>query len=170
MKKSFLHWGFTIFQGMIIFLLGVWQFAFPVKSLTVTGIVFLLAGIAGLAEWFLSRDFDRHTGDFLWGILTGICGIFVLFGVGEALQVFLSAFWMIISGIWLFARGQALQWISNLSWGITIMGCIIVIVGLLVAFNPQATANGILENLPYLFTGLAIFAIATLKKKIFQDW
>lgn len=171
MNNPFFHWGITIFQGAIIFGLGLWHIAFPENSWIAAAIVFLLTGIAGLAEWILSRDFDRHTGDFLWAIATGLSGFFLLFGrlFGHEIQIILMAIWMIISGIWLFTRGQSLQWISELNWGITITGAIVVLFGLLNAFNPQITTT-LLKSLPLLITGLNVFAIALIKKKIIEDY
>jgi len=170
MKKSLLQWGFTFLQGSIIFLMGIWTIAFPASSSDVSGIFLLVAGFPGMVEWLLENEFDRSTTDFKWSITTTLGGLLYIFlsdhGPEKGMLVLLI--WIMLTGIYLFSRGGALKWISKLSWGLVLSGAFLSVAGFVLIVNFHFEISFFLLGLIYLFAGMAVWMLASIKRKIFK--
>jgi uncharacterized membrane protein HdeD (DUF308 family) len=176
MKPKKLQWLFTVTQGLILLLTGFVILSGIVSILQqfwMFNFVILIVGVLGIAEWFVSKPFDRSTNDFAWNSAVILIGLsFFLFKNNSIELIFIGyCILILISGIWLASSGCELYWISPLSWILMITGFLLLIFGTMLLFFLRSQIK-LLESatgLVFLLMGAAIFVLGLLKKWLLQQ-
>jgi uncharacterized membrane protein HdeD (DUF308 family) len=172
MNNFLLQWGITLLQGTTIFFLGLYTIAFTTSSFAVSGIFLLVAGLPGMAEWWLENEFDRSNTDFKWSIITALAGLLYIFlpGHGPLQGKLILLVWIMLTGIYLLIRGRSLKWISKLSWGLVLSGGCLAMAGLVVSVNIQFEISFFGLGMLFLLAGTGVWVLAIIKKKVFESF
>lgn len=163
-SNPFSNWWSLAFNGIIALLYGVLAIFIPGETLltiiTWFGIVILIVGIAMLIGVINNiRSKKSYTTDLIWTILTLVIGGVLTFYTQRSVEIFVY-----IIGAWALLIGIVqLYMMSKLPDGdssrntILINGVISVIFGVILFFNPFASAKAVL-----ILTGVMAFIIGII--------
>lgn len=154
------NWWVPLVMGIVSIVFGLLLLSHPAETAIwvawLVGIYWLISGIVNLVMMFVDRT------QWGWKLVLGLLGIFAGMVVLDAMSttpllgaIGLATVYVFVLGIQGIAFGviQLIQAFQGGGWGIGILGCISVIFGILLVFNPFPASLA----LPWVF---AIFAIA----------
>ncbi len=164
------RWGFLMFEGAALIVLGVLAIAAPFFATIAVeiyiGWLFLIAGIVGLVAMFYADDIAA----FLWTLVTAalsLClGVLLLYKPGTgaaALTLALTAFFA-AEGVFQIVTSLAYRKALPDAWGWLLASgvCDLVLVAIIVASWPLSAAwtLGLLAGVNLLTSGWAIVMVA----------
>ena len=164
------RWGFLMFEGAALIVLGVLAIAAPFFATIAVeiyiGWLFLIAGIVGLVAMFYADDIAA----FLWTLVTvalSLClGVLLLYKPGTgaaALTLALTAFFA-AEGVFQIVTSLAYRKALPDAWGWLLASgvCDLVLVAIIVASWPLSAAwtLGLLAGVNLLTSGWAIVMVA----------
>lgn len=173
-----LHWSLFLAQGIIITVLGILAVVWPQISSTAVdvyvGVLFFLAGAAGLGLMF----FAPTVSSFLWSLLTAalslLVGILLLWHPVEgvvSLTLLLIAFF-IVEGIFQIAGSINYREVFPESWGwLLVSGIIDLILAALLISGWPGTASwalGLIVGINLISSGIAIIIVAFQARSVIK--
>ena len=170
----FNKWWLLLIKGFILILLSLIILMNPERTIVAIsifmGISLIITGIVLLfISSELKKSMDNWTMRLAEGLLDIVFGFFLLAhpDVGQALVPVLIGFWVIFYGVLILAG--SFQFIESKKFRqktILIVGIITIILGFIIAYNPNITivSISILIGVPVLIIGLAnIFFAVNMK-------
>lgn len=155
------HWWVFLIRGLLFLLVGIYMIASPAESFAALGLIFgfiiLITGIVELIRVFSDKTHAGRSWHLLLGIIDVILGIILVGNVGASETIL-----RFIAGVWFLFRGLSMLSFSNAggrSWLITLGGILIVLLGLMVLFNPIFGALTIVLWTAWAFIITGIFNI-----------
>ena len=174
MQTLLRKWWVILVQGILLIILSIYVFNHPGATLlSITfwiSLLILCAGLAGVLGWLLGNAEQRENSSLLWSIASALFGLLLITKIGFAMDLLtnLLGVWMIMTGAWLAQQGWANRSNGSLGWITLILGLLSMIAGVLVIFNITAGAAALstIVGLQLLFAGIALIALALIKKKV----
>jgi uncharacterized membrane protein HdeD (DUF308 family) len=165
-------WWIILIQGLLMIALSIIIFNNPgTVLLTISlwlGIIVIIAGILGLASYFILGKDERDLSSLLWSMGTLIIGLLMVTKIVFTMKAITVMFGLIVVvvGIILLidsinARSQWSKW-----WVVTILGIIILVLGIASILNISSGAESIsnLIGISVLISGIGLVVLSLLKK------
>ncbi len=166
------HRGLFIFEGLVFLLLGILAILFPfIASVALEiylGVLLLVGGIATGIRAIVAKGISHRGSSIVLAVLTIIASLLLLIFVPAgllALTLVLAAFFL-VQGIFEITHGVQAKGQKGRGWLIA-SGIAGVIVGVLLWLGLPSTAVwavGTLAGINFIFTSIALLAIATARK------
>lgn len=161
-----LRWAFYV-SGLILILIGIAALMNPymtvVASAAFLGCALILAGVNELYTWIAIRNLPNRP---IWlpllGVVDILAGMLFLSRIGLAIFTLLTLFaaWVLFSGMIRIYVAYRLKWEGVGSWWVMFLGGILmVLTGLLLAFNPFATALSIVAIAGFALAGIGLLTV-----------
>ena len=163
-----------LLQGVLLIIISFIFFNNPTEVFAVisfwVGLLTLIAGVIGLASYFMVDRSERDSTVLLWSVATLIFGILLIGKLGLTMKLITVLFgiWILMTGIWLTTAGWQYRNNGSPAWLMLIAGVLSVIAGVSTIFDVKVGAVWIssLLGVQTLLAGLGFVMLAFLKRKV----
>lgn len=165
MKKSFTETKWLLgLIGLLMFVLGLWLFIWPIASMMIATMIVGLALIISAIFYFVGFFFNFKAPYAGWmlvaTVLNFLLGALFLMRPGLSLEIiiFIIGVWAIALGATHFASSFMLRSLKHSGWGWHLAGGLIgILIGLIIIFNPFAgfVATNWVIAFGFVFYGVA---------------
>ena len=174
LQQLFRKWWVVLLQGILLIILSIYIFNYPVEVLAGIsfwfGLLVFAAGLLGIIAWLVADRSEKENMSLLWAVLTAAFGLLMLLKLGVTMKTITIIFgiWVLVSGVLLLKHGWLLKETGSFGWIMVIVGVLSVVAALMMIFNmgTGALAIGTLLGLQVLFTGIALVLLSLAKKKV----
>ena len=172
LRFLFRKWWVILLQGLLLIILSMYIFKYPAVVLAGIslwfGLIILVTGLVGIISWVAGDKQEREDMSLLWGILTFVLGLLIVFNLLAAMKIVTIIFglWILFSGALMLKNGWTIKNNNPAGWVMVIIGILSVLIAAMMIFDigTGAVAIATLLGLQVLLMGIALILLSFAKK------